>query len=318
MGGVGTTLRLVVSATPVSSEAWTTRRLMAWMQEAFAKKKLDAPRLMAEMLLTHVIGCPRLKLYTEADRPASPLERDTLRNLVGRALKHEPVQYLVGSAWFFGLEFQVDRRVLIPRPSTETLVEEVLQNVRARHGSGGSKGDGLLIADICAGSGCIAIALLKNLPGARGVATEVCPRAAEVAKANALRHGVEERLDIMVGDLLAPLLDHPITRAAGALDYVVSNPPYIPDNEWDCVGPNVKEHEPHLALRGGVDGLDYVRRLLADAPRLLKPGGLMLIEVADSRAEEARALMAGQPMLGETRVLKDVDGLPRVVVAPRV
>ncbi len=290
---------------------------MAWMQEAFARKQLDAPRRMAELLLTHVIGCQRLKLYTDPDRPASPLERDTLRNLVTRALKHEPVQYLVGSEWFFGLEFQVDRRVLIPRPSTETLVEEVLQNIRARHGAAATKGDGLLIADICSGSGCIAISLLKNLPGARAVATEVCPKAAEVARANAIRHNVADRLDLMVGDLLEPLMDHPITRSDAALDYLVSNPPYIPDDEWDCVEPNVKDHEPHLALRGGVDGLDYVRRLLAEAPRIIKPEGLLLIEVADSRAEQARTLIAANPMLGETRVLNDVDGLPRVVVAPR-
>lgn len=298
-----------------ASETWTTRRLIAWMQEAFARKELDSPRLLAEMLMAHVIGCERLKLYLDPDRPASPLERDTLRNLVGRALKHEPVQYLVGEAWFFGLPFAVDRRVLIPRPATETIVEEVLQNVRARHGPSGAKGEGLLIADICTGSGCIAISLLKNLPAARVVATEISPEAIEVARSNAIRHSVLDRLDLLTGDLVAPLLDYPTTRGVASLDYLVSNPPYIPDDEWDAVAPNVKDHEPHLALRGGADGLDYVRRLLETAPRLLEEDGLILIEVADSRAEQARSMLGANSELADVRLLKDFEALPRVIVA---
>jgi release factor glutamine methyltransferase len=305
----------VQQAKAQTSENWTTRRLLAWMREAFARKDLDSPRLLAEMLMAHVIGCERLKLYLDPDRPANPLERDTLRNLVGRALKHEPVQYLVGEAWFFGLPFQVDRRVLIPRPATETIVEEVLQNVRARHGAAAAKGEGLLIADICTGSGCIAVALLKNLPAARVVATEVSAEAVEVARANAIRHGVLDRLDILTGDLLAPLLDYPPTRGVASLDYLVSNPPYIPDDEWPAVAPNVKEHEPHLALRGGADGLDCVRRLLDDGPRLVKADGLTLLEVADSRADAAAKLVAGNRELQDVRVLKDFEGLPRVIVA---
>jgi release factor glutamine methyltransferase len=287
------------------------------MQEAFFRKDLDSPRLLAEMLISHVIGCERLKLYLDPDRPASPLERDTLRNLVGRALKHEPVQYLVGEAWFFGLPFQVDRRVLIPRPATETLVEEVLQNLRARHGPSATKGEGVLIADVCTGSGCISVALLKNLPGARVVATDISSETSEVARANAIKHGVIDRLDLLTGDLLAPLLDYPATRGVRSLDYLVSNPPYIPDDEWGAVAPNVKDHEPHLALRGGVDGLDYVRRLLINGPQLLKQNGLMLIEVADSRADQARQLMADAAELTDVRVLKDFEGLARVIVGTR-
>src|SRR5690242_3674918 len=130
------------------------------MSDAFTRKQLDSPRLLSEMLMAHVVGCERLKLYMDPDRPATPLERDTLRNLVGEA-------------WFFGLPFHVDRRVLIPRPATETIVEEVLQNLRARHGQAATKGEGLLIADVCTGSGCIAVALLKQLTGARVVGTEL-------------------------------------------------------------------------------------------------------------------------------------------------
>lgn len=296
---------------------WTTRQLLAWMGDAFAKKGLDNPRLMAEMLVSHVIGCERLKLYTDPDRPASPLERGQLRELAGRALKHEPVQYLVGHAWFFGLRFHVDPRVLIPRPSSETIVEHVLQDVRARHGQAGGKGEGLLIADVCCGSGCLAIALLKHLPQARAAATDISKDALDVARVNASVHGVADRLDLINGDLLAALSQHPIARSTGSVDYLVSNPPYIPDDEWPAVAPNVKDHEPHLALRGGVDGLDLVRRVVADAPFFIKPGGMLLIEVADSRAQSALALAQASGDLRDAKILHDFEGLARVVAARR-
>lgn len=296
-------------------ETWTTRRLLAWMGDAFTKKNLDSPRLLAEMLVAHVLGTTRLKLYLDPDRPASPLERQTLRDLTTRALNHEPVQYLVGEAWFFGLPMKVDPRVLIPRPATETIVEHVLQHARIQPGFGGLKGEGVLIADICTGSGCIAIALLKHLPGARAVATDCSGQALEVAHENAVRHGVADRLDLLAGDLLTPLADHPTYTASGSFNYLVSNPPYIPDDEWDAVAPNVKDHEPHTALRGGVDGLDYVRRLLAEAPRFIKPAGLLLVEVADSRAHQALELFKAHPALDEPRILNDFENLPRVIVA---
>lgn len=295
-----------------SAATWTTRTLIAWMADAFKKKGLDRPRLLAEDLLAHVIGSTRLKLYTDPERLATEDERTQLRDLVQRALKHEPVQYLVGREHFFGLQMKVDRRVLIPRPSTQTIVEEVLQHTRAKAGAA-AKGEGLLIADICTGSGCIAIALLKNLPAARAIAADISSDALAVAADNASDHGVSDRLDLLRGDLLAPLATHPIARADRSVSILVSNPPYIPDHEWDAVEPNVKDHEPHLALRGGADGLDLVRRLCADAPRLLAPGGVMAIEVAASHAEPAADLARAHPLIQNVRILSDCDGLPRVV-----
>lgn len=298
-------------------ETWTTRRLMAWMTQAFTAKGLDAPRLQAELLMSHVLGCERLRLYMDADRPASPLERSVLRDLVGRALNHEPVQYLVGEAWFFSLPFKVDRRVLIPRPGTETIVEQVLQHARVEPGFGGKTGEGVVIADICTGSGCIAIALLKNLPHARAIATDISSDALEVARLNAERHRVADRLELLHGNLLAPLADHPAARAHGSLSFLVSNPPYIPDGEWAAVPPNVKNHEPSLALKGGADGLDHVRPLIEQGPGYLRPGGLMLIEVADSNASVALQLLSARPDMEHARVLTDFEGLPRVIVAHR-
>ncbi len=282
------------------------------MTEAFTRQGLDSPRLLAELLLAHVIGCDRLRLYMDADRPASELERSTLRDLVARALRHEPVQYLVGEAWFFGLPLRVDRRVLIPRPATETIVEHVLRHARASPAPGEP-----LIADVCTGSGCIAIALLKNLPAARVVATDASAEALAVARENAARHGVADRLELLQGDLLGALASHPVAGAEGRLDYLAANPPYISDHEWEAVAPNVRDHEPALALRAGPDGLRFFRPILEAGPRHLRPGGLILIEVADSTAPEGLDLAQRHPLLEEPSILRDVERLPRVIAARR-
>jgi release factor glutamine methyltransferase len=287
------------------------------MTDAFKTKGLDSPQLQARVLLAHVLGCEELKLFMDPDRPASELERAALRELVGRALKDEPIQYLVGEWRFFGLPLHVDKRVLIPRPGTETIVEHVLQHARVEPGFGAGTGEGVLIADVCTGSGCIAVALLKHLPGARAIATDLSKDALEVAGKNAIRHAVQDRLDLLHGDLLAPVRDFPASRGVGSLHYLVSNPPYIPDHEWEAVKPNVREYEPELALRGGADGLDQVRRLIAEGPDLVRPGGLILIEVADSCAPAALELMRSRQGIDEARIIADFEGLPRVIVGRR-
>ncbi len=288
------------------------------MNDAFTRHQLDSPRLFSELLMAHVLGCDRLKLYMDADRAASPLERATLRDLVARALKHEPVQYLVGEAWFFGLPLHVDRRVLIPRPSTETIIEQVLQHARAEPGFGGKSGEGVCFADVCTGSGCIAVSLLKNMPEARALATDISADALEVAAKNAARHAVHERVEFLRGNLLEPLVDHP---AGHGLHYLIANPPYIPDHEWDAVAPNVKDHEPHGALRGGESGLDFVRPIILNACERLRPGGLLLVEVASATAPAVLDLALSQPGFEDakngTRIEKDFEGLPRVLIARR-
>ncbi|MDX9912158.1 MAG: peptide chain release factor N(5)-glutamine methyltransferase [Phycisphaerales bacterium] len=299
--------------TRLSEARWTTRSLLAWMIDAFTRQSLDAPRLFAELLLAHVIGCDRLRLYMDPDRPASPLERDALRALVARALKHEPVQYLVGEAWFFSLPFKIDRRVLIPRPATETIAEHVLQHARAA----GRTREPMLIADVCTGSGAIAIALAKHLPETRVVATDVSADALELAQENVARHNLGTRVELLQGDLLAPLESHPVAGRAGALHYLVSNPPYIPDDEWDAVAPNVREHEPELALRAPPDGLTLIRPLIDRAPFFLRPGGQLLIECAASRAGLAAEIARANPSLTNVRALDDFEGLPRVLLADR-
>ncbi len=291
---------------------WTTRALLDWMARAFGQREIDSPRLCAEMLLSHVIGCDRLRLYMEADRPATPIERDLLRSLVSRALAHEPVQYLVNEGWFFSLAFHVDRRVLVPRPSTETILEHALQTLRAEPSL--APAGRAAIADVCTGSGAIAVALLKNLPGARAIACDISPEALEVAGLNAARHGVTDRIDLVRGDLLEPIRARPGGAGAG-LHLLVSNPPYIPDDEWEAVAANVRDFEPELALRGGADGLKFVRPLIEQAPMLLATGGILMIEIASSSAHEALALARACPELRDAGILEDFQGLPRVLAA---
>jgi release factor glutamine methyltransferase len=301
------------SAQVHSGEIWTTRRLLKWMSDHFQSKAIDSPRVVAEMLLAHVLGCERLRLYMESDRPASSAELAQLRELVARAAKHEPVQYLVGHAWFFGRQFAVSRATLIPRPCTETLVEHVLQWHRVQPGHVSP-----LIADIGTGTGCIAISLAAQIPDARVIATDIVPDALELARANAALHKVQDRMEFRLGSLLAPVsVDSPVPGER--FDVICSNPPYIPDHEWERdVDRNVKEFEPQSALRGGADGLEFIRPLIAGAAPLLKPGGLLAIEIADCQRDAALALAKQSEKLSGADVLKDHEGLWRTLVAERV
>jgi release factor glutamine methyltransferase len=377
---------------PTPTNAWTTRRLLAWMNEAFAGKGIDSPRVCAEMLLTHVTGQQRLALYTAPDRPASDTELAALRQLVSRALRHEPVQYLTNEAAFFGHRLFVDRRVLIPRPCTELLVEHAVQHItraamnaqghvvgglgeslarqaelapsetpagasiddedlseeertkreiarnrsellKARAGRS-QRGRGVLIADVCTGSGCMAIALAKALPGAHVIATDISPDALQVASENAQRLGVSECITFIEGSLLEPVVDalqslQDPARASAAgfsrpptgFDVIVSNPPYIPDHEWTggLVDDNVKLHEPTLALRGGTDGLAFVAPILQDAPALLKPAGLLLIEIAACTANAVADAARQHTLLESTtaNVVRDLEGFERMLKATR-
>ncbi|MCA9293317.1 MAG: peptide chain release factor N(5)-glutamine methyltransferase [Phycisphaerales bacterium] len=312
--------RANAQATPPTPSAWTTRTLLAWMIDAFERKGVDEPRRSAELLLEHVLQCKRMHLYTHADRPASEPERDALRTLTARALQHEPVQYLLGEWSFFGLTIKLDKRVLIPRPCTEIIPTEVLQHARTRRADAPAEDPwSPLIADIGTGSGCITLAILSHLHEACAIATDLSPDALDVARANAERLQLADRITFAQGDLLEPVareLDH----CGKLLDYLVSNPPYIPDHEWNdpaMMGRNVKGHEPELALRGGVDGMRLVRPLIERGPELLRPGGMLLIEIAASNADATLALAARHPLLEGECLLRDLDGLPRILVAQR-
>lgn len=289
-----------------ADQAWTTRRLLKWMSEHFAARSIDSPRVIAEMLLAHVLQCDRMRLYMEADRPASTIELAALRALVASASNHEPVQYLVGHAWFFGRQFAVNRSTLIPRPCTETLVEHIIQWLRWNPGNGAP-----LIADIGTGTGCIGISLALQIPDGRVVATDVVAEALALAKSNAQEHEGADRMEFRLGSGIEAL------GAGGAFDIICSNPPYIPDHEWDAVPPNVKEYEPASALRGGPEGLDVIGPLITQAPGILKPGGLLAIEIADCQRDAVIELANATSQLANIDVFKDQEELWRVLVAQR-
>ena len=330
--------------TSLAAEPWTTRRLRTWLLEAMKKNSLAEPQLCAEILLCHAFSCDRMKLFTEPDRVPTADELAKLRAMAGRALKHEPVQYLTGETYFFSLKLKCDKRALIPRHCTETLVEHVLQHA-ARLAHAGKVGSGapsapaaispadpaaadalpepavklfkrgrgelpaLRIADVCTGTGCIALALAKNLPLATVLATDISADALTLAAENAALVGVGTRVSFRQGDLLTPLGNQ-------IFDVITANPPYIPDGEWDAVPANVKDFEPHNALRGGADGLAFVRPIVASVRGHLAPGGVVAIEVASATAKAcAELLVAGGLM--NVAVLKDMDGLERVVVGQR-
>ena len=290
----------------VNAVQWTTRRLLAWTAEHLEKKGVDSPRLSAEMLLAHVLGVARIKLYMDADRPASELERAAYRDLVERAAKHEPVDYLVGNAPFFSMMLKVSPAVLIPRPSTETLVEHVIQHCRRTPGFHAP-----LIADIGTGSGAIAIALAKHIPNSRVIAIDISEDALAIAKENARSQGAADRIDFYSGNLLEPLTSQRVR-------YLVSNPPYISDAEWEEVLPNVKDYEPVTALRGGADGLQFIRAILEQAHRVMDAPAQIAIEIAASQKNVALELARVSPRLANPQVLADHEGLPRVLVADAV
>lgn len=260
----------------------------------------STPRLDAELLLAHVLGWSRSRLLACSDEIPDAAQAAAFEQLVARRAALEPVAYLVGQREFYGLDVQVDVRVLVPRPETELLVELAIGQAQGR----ATQAQPLLIADIGTGSGAIALALAAHLPQVHIYATDSSRAALEVAAANVARHGLQQRITLLKGDLLAPL-PQPV-------HIIVSNPPYTILSQVDI---NVYQHEPHLALDGGPDGLALYRRLLEQAPRWLRPGGALLLEIGATQGASVAALVRAAFDRPHIAVQRDLAGHPRVVVA---
>jgi release factor glutamine methyltransferase len=266
----------------------------------------DSPRLDAELLTAHSLGLRRIDLYLQHDRPLGEDELEPVRALLRRRAAGEPVAYLVGEREFYGRPFRVTPDVLIPRPETETLVERALRWARATAGDGGQ---GLRLADAGTGSGCIACSMAAELPGAVVTAGDLSAAAVAVARDNAARLGVADRVTVGEGSWDAPLVAH------APFDALLSNPPYVTTGEMEGLMREVRDHEPRLALEAGEDGLDAYRELLLRCLPLVRPGGYLALEIDPRRGDAVVALVtAGRPG-SEVAVVDDLAGRARVVEA---
>jgi release factor glutamine methyltransferase len=288
---------------------WTVRKLLEWTPGFFTKKGVDQPRLSAELLLSHVLNVARIQLYTGYDRVVGEKQLAQFRDLVRRAGEQEPIAYLTGRAHFFSLEFAVNRDVLIPRPDTETLVENVLQTVRHQPGLEAPR-----VLDLCTGSGCVAAAIAKNLKPAMVLAIDISEKAAAVARQNVEQLGLGDRISVEVGDLFEPMKK---VVDARPFDLIVANPPYIAADQLASLDKSVRDYEPMLALDGGVDGLAIHRRILAKAPDHLVPGGQVFLEIAFDQGAAAREMAGGYAAFENVRIFKDFGGRDRVLALVR-
>ncbi len=282
---------------------WTTRRLIEWGRDYVSSLGFENPRLEIELLLADTLGVSRLELYLDFERPLSEDDLQAFKRRLLRRKSREPVQYITGAAAFMLSEFEVTPDVLIPRPETEALTEVAIELLKAM------SQDAPVVADVGTGSGVIAVTLAQKTTGAEVYATDSSSAALEVARRNAGRLDVADRVEFLEGSLLGPLEE---AGLRGRLDLLVSNPPYIPSAELENLEPEVRSFEPLCALDGGEDGLDCLRALAQDGPAFLAPGGALLLEVGLGQARMIAELLSER--LGEVEIRKDYAGRERIVL----
>jgi release factor glutamine methyltransferase len=277
------------------------------------RKGVESPRLQAELLLSHLLGMPRMKLYLDFERALTSAQVEALREQVRRRGAREPLQHIVGSTCFCGLEIAVNRDVLIPRPETELLAEAGWTFLSTRNSPPATA------LDFGTGSGCLAIALAVKCPAARICAIDLSPAALALARENAARHQVTDRIGFFCGDGFAALT--PATGEAAAtgafperFDLILANPPYIPSREIENLEPEVRDYDPRLALDGGADGLDWYRRLAVESGRRLQPDGRLMLEFGDGQADAIAEILRVQNWVVEA-VRPDYNQRPRILIA---
>jgi release factor glutamine methyltransferase len=263
-------------------------------------KGVDSPRLQTELLLAHVLKIPRLKLYLDFERLLSGAELDTLRQLVKRRGEREPLQYILGTTSFCGIEITVTPAVLIPRPETELLVEQAWSFLASRPSPTAK------VLDFGTGSGCIAVAIAHKFPPCEVHAMDASEDALSVARGNAERTGT--RIAFHRGQAIADL------KSPETFDLIVSNPPYIPEAEIGSLQPEVRDHEPRLALSGGTDGLDFYRLIASEARTRLAPGGRIMVELGHDQEQAAQAVFERESWEVE-QIIGDYAGTPRILIA---
>jgi release factor glutamine methyltransferase len=284
---------------------WTIQKLLNWVAEFLKKKGIDSPRLSAELLLCHVLGLKRIELYTQFEKIVTKEQLDQLHGLVERAGRSEPVAYLVGKTEFYSLELEVTADCMIPRPETELLVERAIEFLRTRSSK-------QLVCDLCTGSGCIAVAIARNYPDCRIIATDICDAALNVAARNIEKHNLKEQIKLLCGDLFDPIVPQ---LDAGKFDLIACNPPYVSSVEFEKLGKNVKDYEPKQALFAGDDGLDIYRRIVGRVGEFLKPDAALMMEIGYNQGQAIRQLLEQIRIFAEIMIEKDFHDNDRIVIA---
>ena len=283
-----------------NGDIWTIGRILKWTEQYFGTKGVESPRLDAEVLLSHVLKKERIYLYVHFDQPLEAAELAAYKELIKQRVNHVPVAYLLGQKEFMGLIFKVTPATLIPRPDTEILVQAAVERLRGR--------EKVSFADIGTGSGAICLSVLSFVPDSTAATVDISQEARAVAEENAKSLGLSERIEFFTGDLLEPVKDRKFTA-------ILSNPPYIPEQDIEGLQAEVRCQEPYGALAGGKDGLDFYRRLCSEAPALLEDEGFMAFEVGIGQAAKVAALAEENPLIARTEILKDLAGIERVVIA---
>jgi release factor glutamine methyltransferase len=267
--------------------------------EFLGKKNVESPRLQVELLLAHLLKMPRMKLYLNFERVLTPAETDSLRELVKRRGQREPLQHIVGSTSFCGFEIAVNRHTLVPRPETELLAEEGWKFLGEKEMSA---------LDFGAGTGCIAIALATKCPNVKIVATDISTDALALAVENAKTNNVVGRIEFLRGDGFTAL------PREFNFDLIISNPPYIPSAEIETLQPEVRDYDPRAALDGGADGLDFYRRIAAEAKSFLKSDGKIMLEFGDGQADAIKKIFKNEKWIVEA-VKDDYSQRARILIA---
>lgn len=280
---------------------WNIAKILHWSTDYFQKKSVDAPRLNAELLLGRALGLSRVQLYVQFDRPLTEAELAAFKELVQRRAAREPLAYILGEREFYSLRFEVSPAVLVPRPETEELVERGLEHLR-RLNLAEPK-----ILDVATGTGCIPIALLKNLPGARALAFDLSEEALALAQRNAAALGVAERAAWLRHDLFQPWPE----SLRGPFDLITANPPYVAESEWATLEPEVREREPKLALVPGPTGLEAYAALLPQLPARLAEEGLALLEIGMTQGPALLEMAKEFCTDLKARILPDLSGRDR-------
>jgi release factor glutamine methyltransferase len=289
-----------------SEEPWTVGRLLNWTIEYLGKHGVENPRLDAEVLLAEARGCRRIDLYAAFGEQASDETRTAFRELVRRRAAGTPVAYLVGRREFYSMDFEVTPNVLIPRPATEHLVVALLDHVKKRGSAPGT----IEVADVGTGSGAIAVCAAKYIPTSQVTAIDISPAALTVARRNAEKHAVGDRVEFVESDLFASV---PTDRQ---FDYIASNPPYVEADAMEKLPRDILDHEPHLALNAGERGLDVIAPLIEQATTRLKEGGALFIEVSPYNAGDAEKLLDAAG-LNRGPTIRDLEGHQRVIQATK-